>query len=97
VSAQHSAGNWRVYPLGTSVPGYQVHAGIVSDAPNGRSLSDGPSEADLALMAAAPELLAALQPFVGRNCSDEHITITVRTADITRARSAIARATRAAP
>lgn len=39
------------------------------------------------------ELAAALQPFVARNSSDETITITVRTADVARARAAIAKAT----
>lgn len=36
------------------------------------------------------ELMAALQPFAARNSSEETITITVRTADVTRARAAIA-------
>jgi hypothetical protein len=38
------------------------------------------------------ELLDALQPFVERNSSDDTITITVRTDDVTRARAAIAKA-----
>jgi hypothetical protein len=38
-------------------------------------------------------LLEALQPFVERNSSEDTITITVRTADVTRARAAIAKAT----
>jgi hypothetical protein len=42
---------------------------------------------------AESELLEALQPFVERNSSEETITITARTADVTRARAAIARAT----
>jgi hypothetical protein len=42
--------------------------------------------------AAAPELLAALEPFTTFNSGDETITITVRTADVTRARAAIAKA-----
>jgi len=43
----------------------------------------------------ARELLAALQPFVGSNSSEETITITVRTADVTRARAAITKASAA--
>lgn len=47
----------------------------------------------LPLQAQRDELLAALQPFVARNSSETHITITVRTADIANARAAIAKAT----
>lgn len=42
------------------------------------------------------EMLEALQPFAAHNSSDETITITVRTADVARARAAIAKATGAA-
>ncbi len=41
----------------------------------------------------APHLLAALQPFVLHKSSEETTTITVRTADVTRARALIAKAT----
>jgi hypothetical protein len=51
------------------------------------------SQANARLIAAAPELLEALQPFVEHNSSEDTITITVRTADVTRARAAIHRAT----
>lgn len=39
------------------------------------------------------ELLAALQPFVAHNSSEETITITMRTADVARARAVMAKAT----
>lgn len=50
-------------------------------------------EANAALVAAAPELLGALQVFAERSSSDEFITITVRTEHVERARAAIAKAT----
>jgi hypothetical protein len=58
---KHTPGPWRVYPRGSCVPHYDVCERIVSDYPSGRSLSDGPSDADAALIAAAPDLLAALR------------------------------------
>ena len=58
--AGHTPGPWRVYPPGSSVPYYDVCARIVSDKPSGRSASDGPSDADAALIAAAPTLLSVL-------------------------------------
>ena len=58
---KHSPGPWRVYEAGVEVPGYHVHDRIVSDVYTGRSSSDGPTQADLQLMAAAPKLFAALQ------------------------------------
>lgn len=61
MSAQHTPGPWRVYGPNVQVPGYHVHDRIVSDAYTGRSSSDGPADADLQLMAAAPRLFAALQ------------------------------------
>jgi len=45
------------------------------------------------LIATAPELLDALQPFVAHNSDAETITIIVRAADVKRARAAIAKAT----
>ncbi len=54
-------------------------------------------EEDARLIAAAPCLLKALQPFVEHNSSDEYITIRVRTADVAKARAAIARATTQQP
>lgn len=59
--------------------------------------SDGASperdEANAALVAAAPDLLDALQVFAERSSSDEFITITVRTEHVERARAALAKAT----
>lgn len=45
------------------------------------------------LIAAAPRLLEALQPFTQHSSSEAVITITVRTADVNRARAAILEAT----
>jgi len=56
--------------------------------PNG-----GAEGADARLIAAAPELLEALQPFVTRNSSEESITLVLNTSDVKRARAAIAKAT----
>lgn len=50
------------------------------------------SAANCRLIAAAPDLLAALQIFAERSSSEEFITITVRTAHVNRARDAIAKA-----
>lgn len=44
------------------------------------------------LIAAAPDLLEALEAFVEHNSSEEMVTITVKTADVAKARKAIARA-----
>lgn len=51
----------------------------------------GPREDVARIAAHRDELLAALQPFVSRNSSAETITITVRTADVEKARAAIAK------
>lgn len=67
--------------LGTIANVWTSGAGVDIDKANAR------------LIAAAPELLEALQPFAERNSSDEFITITVRTSDVARARAAIAKAT----
>lgn len=52
----------------------------------------GVTHPDMKLIAAAPDLLDALQPFAAHSSSEETITITVRTADVNRARAAIAKA-----
>lgn len=57
-------GPWRVYPPGHCVPYYDVCDRIVSDNPSGRSANDGPSDADAALIAAAPDLLESLEELV---------------------------------
>lgn len=54
-------------------------------------------EANARLIAEAPELLEAAQPFVTHNSGDETITITVKTEDVRRLRAAIAKATGATP
>lgn len=50
-------------------------------------------DANARLIAAAPDLLGALQPFVLANSSEEFVTLVVRSSDITKARAAIAKAT----
>lgn len=50
-------------------------------------------EANARLIAAAPDLLKALEPFVLANSSEEFVTLVVRSGDITKARAAIAKAT----
>lgn len=62
--AGHTKGPWRAYPAGSSVPHYDVCDRIVSDRPSGRCASEGPSDADAALIAAAPELLEALRGLI---------------------------------
>ncbi len=49
--------------------------------------------ANARLIAAAPDLLGALQPFVLANSSEEFVTLVVRSSDITKARATIAKAT----
>lgn len=51
------------------------------------------AKANAKLLAAAPDLLKALEPFVRYSSSNEVIRIEVRTADIKTARAAIAKAT----
>lgn len=58
-------------------------------------LTDG--RANALLIAAAPELLEALQAFVARNSSEEYVSIRVPSAAVTRARAAIAKAEGRAP
>ena len=56
-----------------------------------RSIAE--AKANARLIAAAPDLLEALQPFVLANSSEEHINLMIRTSDVTKARAAIAKAT----
>lgn len=57
----HTPGPWRVYPAGSSVPHYDVCPRVVADKPSGRCAHEDPSDADAALIAAAPDLLQAAQ------------------------------------
>jgi len=94
VSAQHTPGPWTVSDLlddgRLGIVSNNCDAFIVVGANRNLKLDDA------RLIAAAPELLAALQPFVRHNSSEPTITITVRTTDVSRARAAIAIATWAA-
>jgi hypothetical protein len=54
----------------------------------------GENKANARLIAAAPDLFKALQPFILANSSEEFVTLVVRSSDITEARAAIAKATR---
>lgn len=58
---KHTPGPWRVYPAGSCVPYYDVCPRVVANEPSGRSVHDAISDADAALIAAAPDLLAALE------------------------------------
>lgn len=53
---------------------------------------DESNRANANLIAAAPDLLEALEAFVERNSSEEMVTITVKAADVAKARNAIASA-----
>ena len=64
MSAAHTPGDWHVVKPGVSIPGYHVCSRIVSDSYTDRSSFDDPAEDDLALMAEAPRLLAALKSAV---------------------------------
>lgn len=59
--SSHTPGPWRVYPFGTSVPHYDICPRVVSDNPSGRCSHEDPSDADAALIAAAPDLLALVK------------------------------------
>lgn len=63
-SGAHSPGPWRVVATGHTAPGYDVCDRIISDKWTDRTASDGLSDADAALVAAAPDLLAALKEIV---------------------------------
>lgn len=65
---KHSPGPWKVHPRGRSAPGYDVSDRIISDTWTGRSIyTNGVSDADAALIAAAPELLEALDALVSQS------------------------------
>jgi hypothetical protein len=87
---KHTPGPWRVYPRGSCVPHYDVCERIVSDHPSGRSLNDGPSDADAALIAAAPDLLDACRAALARIESD--IDGKIPSKETVKLRAAIARA-----
>lgn len=97
MTAQHTPGPWQAidwvcHAPTTIVRDYCGERTVVAECSgSGRDTRD--CLADAQLIAASPDLLAALQPFVGHNSSDEFITIRVRTEDVTRARAAIAKAT----
>lgn len=58
-----------------------------------RTQGETPGQQLAARKAEIAELLEALKPFIARNSSEETITITVKTADVARARAVIAQAT----
>lgn len=94
----HTPGPWEIFggPVGESdIVGVAETGKTICEFPYGAT--EGACLANATLIKAAPDLLEALQPFVARNSSDETITLVVRTADVTRARAAIARATGGAP
>jgi len=73
-----------------SAVGKRVARIILSEAEINNRIDE--HKANAALMAAAPELLDALQPFILANSSEEFVTLIVRSSDITKARAASAKA-----
>lgn len=100
-TAQHTPGPWWITPSGVrDRGGYICHTNPAQryEGQDERFAQETAERtANKLLIAAAPALLEALQPFVEHNSSEETITITVRTADVTRARAAIAKTTGGAP
>ena len=88
MSTKHTPGPWHIAD-GSKL---MVHAGDVWVAST-MGVRGDTGEANARLIAAAPDLLEALYPFVAQNTSEEFITITVKSAHVTRARAAIAKAT----
>lgn len=97
-SAQHTPGQWRCLEDRYSGELHYMVVGadgcVLFDSINRGPLPDDAARerADMLMAARAPDLLEALQPFVAHNSSEETVTITVRTADVTRARALIASA-----
>ena len=93
----HTAGPWKLwkadsehwYVCEPDKPGRHSHFANISV---GNFWGDE-GKANARLIAAAPDLLEALVPFVALCSSQETITITISTKDIQRARAAIAKAT----
>lgn len=106
MSAAHTPGPWThgigfVRNMGRDVLGVGVQAIDGGDWTPVAALSfvedvNDTDRANACLIAAAPDLLQALQPFVLANSSEDTIVLVVRTADVTRARAAILKATGAA-
>ena len=96
MTTQHTPGPWERDGEYVQQAG-QTEVGICSvlnmDEGGNKGWYHGPvTQANARLIAAAPELLEALEPFVKRSCSDETITLVLKTADVARARAAIAKA-----
>lgn len=90
----HTPGPWRYvrtngspttgqYMIAGAKPGYLAEI---------RDFGSGETEANAKLIAAAPLLYEAIQPFVSAASSEEFITITVRNSDIRKARFALRKA-----
>jgi hypothetical protein len=93
VSAQHTPGTWYAdaHPSGLRILTDDARSTIICQQIG--PASNAQARANARLIAAAPELLEALQVFAERSSSEEFITITVRSAYVRRARAAIAKAT----
>ena len=86
--SKHTPGPWEyVAGDGNACGGISSKTGWICD------FVDDPTPANARLIAAAPELLTALEPFVLANSSEEFVTLVVRSNDIKNARAAIAKAT----
>ena len=96
---KHTPGPWKVTRLDGYYAGYYLQpAGtrarlraIGEDASGAGSAAE--LEANARLIAAAPDLLSALGPFVLAKSSEELVTLVVRSSDIAAARAAIRKAT----
>lgn len=96
----YTAGPWRVFEhswCNTSIVADGFDNGICGlDINHATEESEAADESIMAanakLISAAPELLEALRPFITFNSSEETITITVKTCDVSRARAAVAKA-----
>ena len=106
MTTQHTPGPWRVIldDTGGQFTGWpsvsasdELDCSIVHRAGFKQEywgdLSQREAIANARLIAAAPELLTALEPFVLANSSEEFVTLVVRSNDIKNARAAITKAT----
>lgn len=96
-NAKHTPGPWSVtrghYPGFLYIRGASFGIPVVTHANDLDSKDTLARTADAHLIAAAPDLLEALEPFVRFNSSEPTVTVELSSADIARARAAIAKAT----
>lgn len=93
VQSQHTPGPWHYFCSGF---GHTVYSGTMDNPTivHDRSWQgDGRAEADARLIAAAPDLLKALLPFIGATLTADGKIIGLMREDFDRARAAVAKAT----